>query len=343
MRDLLNKVTQGDCLEVMREIPDKSVDMILCDLPYGTTQNSWDSEIPLDCLWEQYKRIIKDNRPILLTAQTPFDKVLGASNLPMLRYEWLWIKDTPTGHLNAKRMPMKKHENILVFYEDLNKAKTKKTDDHQFLRRYFLEELSRTGLSRREIKDILGNDMASHYFTEKSQWSLPTLDNYKKLQSTGYFVKEYSYLKQIYTNEKVRINSEMRDNFTYNPQGLIKKEVATTRKGRNGNGSNYGKSDKDAVQEYTGYPNDVLYFNREVGFHPTQKPVALFEYLIKTYTNEGEVILDNCIGSGTTAVAAINTGRQFIGIEREPEYVEIANKRIAETLAKTRRRYRKRI
>lgn len=233
----LNTVHEGDCLELMWDISDGSVDMILCDLPYGTTRNKWDSIIPLDALWVQYERVIKDNGAIVLTAQTPFDKVLGASNLTLLRYEWIWNKTKPTGHLNAKRMPMKDHENILVFYK---KAPT--------------------------------------YFA----------------------------------------------------QGLVRKLVPSIRVGRN-NGSNYGKSDKDAVQEFENYPRSTLQFASESNtVHPTQKPVALFEYLIRTYTQPGEVVLDNCIGSGTTAVAAINTGRNFIGIEQDAGYVEIARRRIDE-------------
>lgn len=236
---MINKVTQGDCLEVMRGIADKSVDMILCDLPYGTTRNKWDSIIPLDALWEQYKRVIKDDGAIVLTAQTPFDKVLGYSNLKMLKYEWIWQKESGTGFLNAKKMPLKDHENILVFY--------------------------------------------------------------KKLP-------------------------------TYNPQMRTGFKPYTAKKGRHG--SNYGK-DKGAITVSDGirYPLTTIKFIRDsTKLHPTQKPVALFEYLIRTYTNPGEIVLDNCIGSGTTAVAAINTGRQFIGIEREHEYVEIANNRIAEAI-----------
>lgn len=245
MTKLLNKITQGDCLEVMRGIPDGSVDMILCDLPYGTTRNKWDSVLPLDALWAQYERVIKDNGAIVLTAQTPFDKVLGASNLKLLKYEWVWEKNKATGHLNAKKMPMKAHENILVFYK---KAPT------------------------------------------------------------------------------------------YFPQGLIKKKSPTVNRGSRGKkkegagGTNYGKSDRDAVQTHTGYPRDIIHFSVDMApLHPTQKPVALFEYLIRTYTNTGETVLDNCIGSGTTAVACINTNRNFIGIEREPEYVAIARRRIDET------------
>lgn len=241
MSELLNKVTQGDCLEVMRGITDKSIDMILCDLPYGTTRNKWDSIIPLESLWVEYERIIKDNGAIVLTAQTPFDKLLGASNLRLLRYEWIWEKDLATGHLNAKRMPMKAHENILIFYK---KAPT------------------------------------------------------------------------------------------YNPQMTEGHKPMSTVKTAGRKNNNYGKfhhltnTDKRTIR----YPRSVQYFpkpnNNGHHLHPTQKPVALFDYLIRTYTNEGDVVLDNCLGSGTTAVAAINTGRQFIGIEREQQYVDIANERI---------------
>ena len=219
----------------MKRIADGSIDMILCDLPYGTTQNKWDSVIPLDALWVEYNRIIKDNGAIVLTAQTPFDKVLGASNLRLLKYEWIWIKNRGTGHLNAKKMPMKSHENVLVFY--------------------------------------------------------------KKPP-------------------------------TYNPQ-MREGDAYTRPTGKRGS-SNYGKQ-TPLTLSYNGgrYPLTHLEFNVvEKTTHPTQKPVALFEYLIKTYTNEGDTVLDNCLGSGTTAVAAINTGRNFIGIEREAEYVAIANQRI---------------
>lgn len=227
------QLMQGDCLELMAQIPDQSVDMVLCDLPYGTTQNKWDSVIPFEPLWAHYKRICKG--AIVLTAQPPFDKALGASNISMLKYEWIWRKSKSTGHLNSKIQPMKEHENVLVFYE-----------------------------------------------------------------------------RQP----------------TYNPQGLTRKPVPTIRKGGN-NGGNYGKSDKDAVQEFEGYPRSVLDIPSEgKTVHPTQKPVALMEYLIRTYTNEGETVLDNCMGSGTTGVACVNTNRKFIGIEQDDKYFKIAKHRI---------------
>src|SRR5699024_10545864 len=235
----LNKIHQGDCLEIMKDIPDGSIDMILCDLPYGTTRNKWDTVIPLDELWDQYERVIKDNGVIVLTAQTPFDKVLGASNIKSLKYEWIWEKNIATGHLNAKKMPMKKHENVLIFY--------------------------------------------------------------KKPP-------------------------------TYNPQMTKGKAYINKRKPINDNGSNYGYIKRtDTINNGLRYPVDTLQFDREIGLHPTQKPVALFEYLIKTYTNEGETVLDDCMGSGTTAIAALNTDRSFIGIEKEKEYVDKANERIKQS------------
>lgn len=226
----------GDCLELMKDIPDGSVDMILCDLPYGTTQNKWDSIIPLDKLWAEYERAIKDCGAIVLTAQTPFDKILGVSNIKNLKYEWIWKKNIATGHLNANKMPMKEHENILVFYK-----------------------------------------------------------------------------KQP----------------TYNPIFTEGTPYMNKRKPINDNGSNYGYIERtDTINEGKRYPKSILCFDREIGLHPTQKPVPLLEYLIKTYTNEGDVVLDNCMGSGTTGVACVNTGRNFIGIELDEEYFNIAQERI---------------
>lgn len=229
----------GDCLDRMKEIPDGSVDMVLCDLPYGTTQNKWDSVIPLEPLWAEYRRVCKPSAAIVLTAQTPFDKLLGASNMGMLKYEWIWKKNIATGHLNANRAPMKEHENILVFYRELP---------------------------------------------------------------------------------------------TYNPQ-MAKGEAYSHSRGSVGNdsGTNYGKVNRtDTVNNGERFPKTVLTFYREIGFHPTQKPVALMAYLIRTYTNEGDVVLDNTMGSGTTGVACGSELRRFIGIERDPDYFKICENRIAE-------------
>jgi site-specific DNA-methyltransferase (adenine-specific) len=241
---LPNHIYQGDCLLIMPSIPDKSIDMILCDLPYGTTACFWDTVIPFEPLWVQYKRIIKDNGAIVLTASQPFTSALVMSNIKMFKYEWVWEKTHHQGFVNAKKLPMKAHENILVFYKN------------------------------------------------------PP---------------------------------------TYNPIMRLG-EPYTKKHGNNGSKENYGGKEKRAgtttVNNGNRFPKDVLLFgNGNYGSqHPTQKPVALFEYLIKTYTNEGDLVLDNCAGSGTTGVACKNLNRRYILIEKEEKYCRIAEKRIAETV-----------
>lgn len=223
------QLLNGDCLELMQAIPDQSVDLILCDLPYGTTQNKWDSIIPFEALWASYNRISRG--AIVLTAAQPFTSALVMSNIKSFKYQWVWRKSKPTGHLNAKKQPLRNTEDILVFY----------------------------------------------------------------------------------TRQP-----------TYNPQGIRPTDVMVSRTNR----GNYGECSKTTRQTTTGYPTTVLDFATENGVHPTQKPVALMEYLIKTYTNEGDLVLDNCMGSGTTGVACINTGRRFVGMELNKDYFEIASKRI---------------
>lgn len=235
-------IKQGDCLELMKDIPDESIDMILCDLPYGTTKNKWDSVIPLNKLWEQYERIIKDNGAIVLFSQMPFSAELVHSNLKLFKYEWIWEKDNGTGFLNAKKMPLKIHENILVFY--------------------------------------------------------------KKLP-------------------------------LYNPQMRTGFKPYKCKQGRHS--TNYGAYEQGHITESNGerYPIDIIKFKKDSGLHPTQKPVELLEYLIKTYTNENETVLDNCMGSGSTGVACVNTNRSFIGYELDEKYFEIAEKRINECIKTT--------
>ena len=238
------EIYKGDCLELMKNIPDKSIDMILCDLPYETTRNSWDKMIDLEKLWEQYERIIKDNGAIVLFAQTPFDKVLGASNLKPLRYVWIRDKKLGTGHLNAKKLPLKRHENILVFYK-----------------------------------------------------KLPTY------------------------------NPQMTKGDPYD-KGIVQEKS-----------SNYGKQREVVAKNVTGerYPTSILEYtnaNRQSRLHPTQKPISLLINLIRTYTNENEVVLDNCMGSGSTGVACILTDRKFIGIELDDKYFEISKSRLNEAVEK---------
>lgn len=321
------KLLQGDCLERMQEISDGAIDMILCDLPYGTTANTWDEVIPYEPLWQQYKRIIRRGGAIVLFAQTPFDKTLGASNLDWLRYEWIWQKNNATGFLNAKKAPLKAHENILVFYETLGDLDT--TDLFTDVKKYIIDEKAKTGLNNKQIRSILNSYMASHYFTTKSQFMLPTPEAYKRLQSTGYFKKPYEDLKAEYDKEMEQVKCKRCSINTYNPQGLIKldkPEICTK-----GIGSkNYRFAEKKEIRkEFTGYPQDILKFDRvQNTVHPTQKPVELLEYLIKTYTNEGETVLDNCMGSGSTGVACINTNRNFVGIEKDKNFFDIAKERI---------------
>ena len=243
---MINRIFHGDCLEIMSEIGDKTIDMILCDLPFGTTNCKWDTPINLQELWQHYERIIKDNGAIVLFGQAPFDKVLGASNLQLLRYEWIWEKTAATGHLNAKKMPLKAHENILVFYKKLPVYNPQKTQGHKPVN---------------------------------------------------------SYTKYLDVQNKSEI---------YNK---VTQEI-----------SGGGNTDR--------YPRSVLQFpsdKQRLNLHPTQKPLALCEYLIKTYSNDGDIILDNCAGSGTTLVAARNLNRNFIGIELEEKYVEVSRKRLSKS------------
>ena len=235
----INKIYCGDCLEVMKEIDDKSIDMILCDLPYGTTACKWDNVIPFEPLWLQYKRIIKDNSAIVLFGSEPFSSYLRLSNIKNYKYDWIWNKKRCGNPFLAKYQPLKIHENISVF----NKHK---------------------------------------YY--------PIRNN----KVFGSFAKATSF------------------NRAFN--------VPIIKDKSNDNENGYPKSIIELRQ--------MINFDKDSGFHPTQKPVALFEYLIKTYTNENELVLDNCIGSGTTAIACLQTNRNFIGIEINQEYVDIANKRI---------------
>lgn len=252
---MLNKITQGDSIEEMRKLADKSVDMILCDLPYGTTACKWDTVIPFEPLWAEYERVIKDNGAIVLTASQPFTSALVMSNPKLFKEELIWEKHKPSNFGASHSRHMKYHEIVLVF------SKKKHSYNPQMIRRDSrrIHQMHETDYVVSQGKSIVSNGTEGRTSSHKYDANL-------KLPSTV-----------------LRIPA-------------------------------------------------VLGNSKEKAKHPTQKPVALFEYLIRTYSNEGDVILDNCIGSGTTAVAAINTGRQFIGIEREAEYCEIARQRIADAL-----------
>lgn len=235
------QLLKGDCLELMKGIPDGSVDLVLCDLPYGTTDCSWDSVLPFDQLWDHYNRVLKPNGAAVLFSAQPFTTQLISSNQRHFRYCWYWLKNQATGFTFAKYQPMRRVEDICVFYRKMP---------------------------------------------------------------------------------------------TYNPQGvqaIMGSKARVRQKKASQKESIYGKGAllKEHTPRFTNYPKNVLQFNTERGLHPTQKPVPLLEYLVRTYTNEGDTILDNCMGSGSTGVAAKRVGgRHFIGIEQNEQYFEIARERI---------------
>ena len=231
----------GDCIEIMKKIQDKSIDIILCDLPYGTTDCKWDNIIPFDLMWDQYNRIIKDNGAIILFSAQPFTTKLINSNIKNYKYSWYLIKNTVTGFAFAKYQTMRKVEDINVLYK-------------------------------------------------KAPLYIP------------------QGLKKLDKPKIKKRNKSKKDDHIYNEKSLLKEHIT----------------------EYTNYPNNVLFFNKESKtIHPTQKPVDLLEYLIKTYTRENDVVLDNCMGSGSTGIACANTNRKFIGIELDKNYFEKAKNRIS--------------
>lgn len=240
---------RGDCLELMKTLPDSSVDLILCDLPYGTTECKWDSVIPFDSLWVQYLRVLKPGSAIVLTAAQPFTTALVASNMRGFCYTWTWDKQFAGNFVQAKRMPLRVCEDVAVFSLDGR------------MPRYF-------PLMTQREKPIKAGGL-------KSREAIPNRSGAEAKQAVR---------DKIYTEK---------------------------------------------------YPTNLLEFSKREGrgLHPTQKPVALMEYLIRTYTNEGDVVLDNCMGSGTTGVACVNTGRNFIGMEMDAGYFAIAQGRILAAMA----------
>lgn len=254
---MIQNILHGDCLELMKDIPDGSIDMILCDLPYGTTACKWDVIIPFDKLWEQYERIIKKNGAIVLTASQPFTSKLVMSNQKLFKYEWIYKKGQGTNYALSKKQPIKNHENVLVFYKS---------------------QPTYNPIMVFKSEDTLKRQKRNHYATEiRSEHNIINFRNYDSFNNNLGYPKTVQYFKGERNNQ-------------------FKKNV----------------------------------------LHPTQKPVALFEYLIKTYTNEGDLVLDNCAGSGTTAIACLNTNRQFIVMEKEQNYFDIINKRVKDHIIQTK-------
>ena len=263
----LNTIYNEDCLEGMKRIPDGSIDMILCDLPYGTTNNAWDEVIPFEPLWEQYERVVKDNGAIVLTASQPFTSKLVSSKLEWFKHEWIWEKQRASNFMRANHEPLKYHENILVFSKgalDINQQRYKVLEIDEIM-----------NMTKKEVEGMMKS-------------------------------KDYDRFGKVDRRKTVR-----------NPDANKKHLGSEIKRVRNAD---------DGFRS----PKSVLKINNNLhgNIHPTQKPVALFEYLIKTYTDKGETVLDNCMGSGTTAIACLNTDREYIGFELDETYHKLSLERI---------------
>ena len=316
------KLLKGDCLQLMPELPENSIDLILCDLPYGLTDCKWDVALPLETLWKQYHRIIRPNGTAVLFGTEPFMSALIQSNKKEYSHQLYWQKNNKTGALLAKKQPLRCVEEIAVFIL----KRPSGSNEGMFLeaREYMFEELRKSGLKRKDVDTLLGNQMSSHYFTNGQQFELPNSKNYAKLQQTGFWRRPLAELQKTMTGKK-----EAPVQATYNPQGIYKLEKPNVKQERGKSGVYAGVKPKKYIQNTSGYPCNLIYFPTEAKrYHPTQKPLELIEYLIKTYSNPGDTVLDNCMGSGTTGVACRNTSRQFIGMELEEKYFQIAEKRI---------------
>ena len=320
---------KGDCLEEMKKIPDGSVDLVLTDLPYGVTNAEWDTALPLPELWMHWRRILRPFGTVLLFGTQPFISDVISSNRRDFSHIWYWKKDGVTGHMNCHKQPMRNIEECAVFI--CNKQRKANTGEYPNARKYLQEQKKLSGLTGGQINELLGSHTARHYFTNGSQFSFPSEDAYRRLQTTGLFQLPLKELKSL---DKTGGPSDLDyAHATYHPQGVRLREKAIIKK--HSPGELYGpKTKRDYyTQEYTGYPVHLLEFSRDSKrVHPTQKPVPLLEYLVRTYTDEGMTVLDCCMGSGSTGVACVNTGRNFIGIEMDDYYFQIASERIAEAL-----------
>lgn len=307
------KLYQGDCLELMKDIPDHSVDLILCDLPYGTTACSWDSIIDLDVLWVNYNRILKDTGISVLFGSQPFTTKLIQSNYDNFRYEYIWVKNNCSNFQLSNVQPLKYHENICVFYEDI--VQTVFSDIMQV-------QMKRLNLSQCDLQQLClsKNGKPTGWVSNKLKGiQIPTKSQWHKLCSVFGITDEYD---KLLTQLKFH---------TYNTD-TAPTSVIQSNRGKAGKLGHLSSKTDTYIQTSFGFPQSVLYFDRESKpIHPTQKPLDLIEYLIKTYTNEGDLVLDNCMGAGTTGVACKHLDRDFIGIELDPNYFELAKQRIETT------------
>jgi site-specific DNA-methyltransferase (adenine-specific) len=308
MRSVL---VHADCFDVFPYIADKSVDMICCDLPYGTTACAWDVIIPFDKLWNEYKRIIKDKGVIVLFGSEPFSSLLRTSNLNWYKYDWIWEKNNAGNFQLVNYQPLKIHETISVFYNE--------TPNMEFAN-IMVENMKRLNLKQIDVSklELSRTGGMTGWVTNKMNGSqLPTEQQWSKI--CGLFGIENQYDKILSTVKKITYNLELDDT-----------ELILSNKGKAGTLGHLSSESKrdNYIQTKTGYPKSILKYDRENGLHPTQKPLELIEYLVKTYTNENDMVLDNCMGSGTTNLACIKLNRKSIGIEKEKQYYDVAVRRV---------------
>ena len=304
--ELLN----GDCLSLMQDVADNSIDLILCDLPYGTTACTWDTIIPFDLLWEHYNKILKETGTIILFGSQPFTSKIIMSNYDNFRYEYIWVKNNCSNFQLSQNQPLKYHENICVFYNDI--IQTCFAD-------IMKEEMIKHNLVQKDLQMLCpsknGNPTGwvSNKLTGKQ---IPTAEQWELI--CGVFGIENKYDELL---DKLKCHTYNQDT-----KKIIRQQ---SNKGKAGSLGHLSTNKEYYVQTETDFPKSVLYFNRESNiYHPTQKPIDLLKFLIKTHSNKGDIVLDNCMGSGSTGVASVLLDRNFIGMEIEEKYFKIAKERI---------------
>lgn len=331
----------GDCLEIMKGIPDKSIDFIFTDLPYGTTACDWDILIPFDLLWAEYYRIIRPNGFIALFGSQPFTSLMIQSNIKNYSHSWVWNKKKGGNILLSKVNPMKIHEDIILFSNEF--AKHDNTGKNP-IRDYLIQEKGKSGLTNKEFNNLFsdytnkkGNrdrSVLEHYWG-KAQFTFPTKDIYQNvLQPTGFFKKPYSDIEEIGKKYRLNNNKELNDKYprVYNPQMTKRDKIKRSKNYGIGKAMGVQDNSNGKIFEYTEkYPTSIIEVsnaNQKGKINPTQKPVALIEYLIKTYSNENEIVLDSTAGSFTLAEACINTNRNYIVIEKDTNEFKKGSERI---------------
>lgn len=306
----LDKIYNEDCLDGMKRIQDGSVDCIICDLPYNTTACDWDIMIPFEPLWEQYNRVLKKEGNILLFGSQPFTTQLIMSNPKDFRYEIIWVKNNSSNFQLAKKQPLKYHENICVFYKDI--IQTEFSD-------IMKTNMEKLGLTQTDLSGLFlskNNNKTGWVSNKLKGFQIPTESQWSELCKVFGIENEYDLLLSRCKKH------------TYNIDTMICNKIQSN-KNKAGKLGHLSSKTNSYIQQECDYPQSVIYFDRESNLlHPTQKPVDLIRYLVRTYSNEGDTILDNCMGSGTTALACIKENRHFIGFELEKKYYDIAVQRI---------------